>query len=63
MISKLKEILTTYADVTTLIAKHANDLEGLIMKVKEHNEKNGTKLKYKEESNDNKYRNQPQNWH
>lgn len=38
------------ANDTTLIAKNANELKALVIKAKEHCEKNGTSIKYKQDS-------------
>lgn len=38
-----------YAEDNTQLTEGANNLQVLLMKVEEHNEKNGTKVKYKED--------------
>lgn len=38
-----------YAEDTILLIESVNNLQVLLMKVEEHNEKNGTKIKYKED--------------
>lgn len=39
-----------YTNNTTRIAKNANELKALVIKAKEHCEKNGTRIKYKQDS-------------
>lgn len=39
-----------YANDTTWIAKNANELKALVIKAKEHYEKNGARIKYKQDS-------------
>lgn len=43
-----------YTDVITIIAEHADSLQTLVMKIKEHSEKSGIKNKYKEDQMNNK---------
>lgn len=46
------------SDVTSLIDKNAKNLQGLPIKVKDHNEKMELKVNMKK-TNDNRYNNQP----
>lgn len=50
-------VIVTVTD-TILITKNANDLEPLVVKIKDHS-KQWSKIKYKDQTHENWYSNQP----